>query len=101
MVWASLVFGKSLGIYSLTRLGIACGFPLPRGIATRDVLLLGLIASCGLTVSTFIAGQVYSEEEAVKVQSAPKLGALLTVLSVPMAIVISRLGNFKKKETEE
>ena len=88
-VFASLVVGKTAGIYLCSVIGASLKFPLPRGVGWFDIVLLGFIASCGLTVSLFVAGEAFRGDPAVEAEA--KMGALLSLLTAPLAIIASRL----------
>lgn len=88
LVLAALLIGKTCGISLFARMGERLGFPLPRGIAGRELLLVGLIAGVGLTVALFVAGEAFSDPV---VQGAAKMGALLSAVAGVGAIVIARM----------
>jgi len=71
-VMAGLVIGKPLGItlftWLATRIGIAS---LPRGVHWRQILGASCLAGIGFTMSLFIAGLAFTEDELL---SAAKVG---------------------------
>lgn len=92
IIFLSLCLGKTLGIYGFTKL--AYSFRLTKGkkLCDRDLLLLGLVASVGLTVSLFIADIAYDDEV---LKDAAKMGALLSLFCGGVAVFLSRLWSSK------
>ncbi|MBI5441666.1 MAG: Na+/H+ antiporter NhaA, partial [Deltaproteobacteria bacterium] len=86
LVLSSLVLGKTLGIFAFGLLGHALGFSLPRGMGGRELLVTGLIAGIGFTVSLFIAGQAFADPA---LQAEAKMGA---VLSLGVAAAVAGAG---------
>lgn len=87
-VLAALVVGKTVGIAGMALLGHALGFKLPDGVGIGAVTIVGLIAGIGLTVALFVAGVAYTDPGLV---AAAKMGALLSVVAAPAAILLGRL----------
>jgi NhaA family Na+:H+ antiporter len=88
LVLASLVIGKSGGIFLMGRLGQRLGYPLPARVRSRELVLVGLIAGIGMTVALFVAGEAFSDPVT---QGAAKMGALFSIVSAPLAILLGRL----------
>lgn len=87
----SLVLGKTLGIFSFTFFGIKLsGLKLPTRMSLRDLALLAHVSGVGLTVSLFVAELAFEDR---KLQDDAKLGALMSVLVAPSAILIGHLFN--------
>lgn len=98
LVFSALLFGKTIGIFLMGRIGMALGFPLPDKMDTRDLLVAGNVAGLGLTVALFVAGQAFTGE----VQGAAKMGALFSSgISVSAIILAKILGVEKMNEMEE
>ena len=57
------------------------------GLQLGDLFLVGLAASIGFTVSLFFATAAFPEGSAL---SQTKMGALLSFLAAPLALVVSR-----------
>jgi NhaA family Na+:H+ antiporter len=57
---AGLVVGKLVGINLGVRVAVRAGGRLPAGIASRELLALGLLGGIGLTVSLFIAALTFT-----------------------------------------
>merc|ERR1711865_913651 len=75
-VLVSLVAGKTLGVVGFAMAAAATGkAPVPEGITTRDLWYVGFIASLGLTVALFVAGEAFED---LSLQSQAKMGALLS-----------------------
>jgi NhaA family Na+:H+ antiporter len=70
-----LVLGKPIGIllasYGVLALGVAS---LPRGLTFRHILVLGVVAGIGFTMSLFVANLAFSDPALLR---AAKLGVLL------------------------
>lgn len=87
LVFSALLFGKTIGIFFMGRLGMALGFPLPDRMDTKDLLVAGNVAGLGLTVALFVAGQAFTGE----VQGAAKMGALFSAGISVSAILLAKL----------
>jgi len=69
-----LLLGKPIGVLLATRLTLATGLAsLPRGLSTRHVLLLGVVAGVGFTMALFVAQLAF---EAPQLLAAAKSGVL-------------------------
>lgn len=95
IVLAALVVGKPLGIalfgYGaavLLRLG------LPEGMRLADLVVVGTAAATGVTVSLFIAAQAFAPGP---VLDAAKLGALLSVGTVFVAVLAGQLLHVRRR----
>ncbi|MFQ5527010.1 MAG: Na+/H+ antiporter NhaA, partial [Thermoanaerobaculia bacterium] len=89
LILGSLVVGKTLGITLAGWLATRLGFPLPRGMAMRDLAMAGFVAAVGLTVALFVAGAAF--ELSPDLLAEAKMGALLSGLVGLAAVVIGRL----------
>jgi len=87
-IFFALVAGKIVGIMGLvllaSKLGIA---PLTKGFSTGDLAMAASMASVGLTVALFIAGEAFQDEV---LASEAKMGSLLSGLMVIVTIGISK-----------
>jgi NhaA family Na+:H+ antiporter len=88
-VAVGLVFGKPLGvmfaIFLTTRLRLA---ELPRGIAFKEVLVLGMVAGIGFTMALFVAQLAFSDAGLLQ---AAKQGILMASFAAGLgAIVVGR-----------
>jgi hypothetical protein len=63
------------------------GFPRPDGMSFQALLVVGVISSVGLTVSLFIAGEAFANEDGIRDQA--KFGALLSLLPALLLIVVT------------
>ncbi|QXH44341.1 Na+/H+ antiporter NhaA [Pseudomonas xanthosomatis] len=73
-VMLALVVGKPLGIFSVSWLMVRLGWcTLPAGVNWRGILLIGLLAGIGFTMSIFIANLAFTDAAAL---GAAKLGVL-------------------------
>jgi Na+:H+ antiporter, NhaA family len=87
-VLAALLIGKPLGILLFSSGARLFGASLPSGLQLRDLVVLGIAASIGFTVSLFFATAAFSEGTAL---AETKMGALLSFLAAPLALVVSRV----------
>jgi NhaA family Na+:H+ antiporter len=79
-VLAALLFGKPLGIMLFSAGGT--------GLRPRDLLVVGVSASIGFTVSLFFATAAFPAGPAL---AETKMGALLSFTAAPLAVFASRL----------
>ena len=87
-VLAGLLFGKPIGILLFSGGARLVGARLPEGLRVSDLLVVGIVASIGFTVSLFFATAAFPEGSAL---AETKMGALLSFLAAPLALGISRL----------
>lgn len=82
----ALVVGKPLGIFIMCRMAVALKIcQLPDGVSWSGVLLVGLLAGIGFTMSIFIGTLAFNDEALL---GAAKLGVLIASL---LAAVIGLL----------
>jgi NhaA family Na+:H+ antiporter len=93
LILISLFAGKTIGVVSLSAIGKLLGFPLPQGMGFRHLWVAGMIAGIGLTVALFVSKEAYADPS---LQSAAKMGALLSVGAILPAWICGRL--FKVRE---
>ncbi|MGB2713642.1 MAG: Na+/H+ antiporter NhaA [Vicinamibacterales bacterium] len=94
VVLSSLVLGKPLGILLFTYAGVTLGLRAPGGLKYRDTFVLGIVAGIGFTVALFFA--TASFEPGVALDEA-KMGALLSFVAAPLAIVIGRSMGLRRR----
>lgn len=87
-VLAGLLLGKPIGILLFSSVARLVGGSLPPGLRTGDLLVVGVVASIGFTVSLFFATAAFPEGAAL---AETKMGALLSFVAAPLALVVSRL----------
>jgi NhaA family Na+:H+ antiporter len=87
-VVAALLFGKPIGILVFSGGARLIGGRLPPGLHVIDLLIVGIAASIGFTVSLFFATAAFSDGAAL---AETKMGALLSFVAAPLAVVVSRL----------
>jgi NhaA family Na+:H+ antiporter len=63
------------------------GARLPTGLHARDILVVGIAAATGFTVSLFFATAAFAEVTALE---ETKMGALLSFVAAPLAFLVSR-----------
>lgn len=87
LVLASLLVGKTVGIFLFGLLGHRLGYPLPHGIHKIHLLVAGLIAGIGMTVALFVAGEAFTDPA---IRGAAKMGALLSSIAALLAFILAR-----------
>ena len=80
VVLLGLLIGKTLGMTAGSLVASYFGFHRPEGMQLRHLVLAGVISSVGLTVSLFIAGEAFPDNQ--KWESQAKMGALLSAAPV-------------------
>ncbi len=98
LVVISLLVGKIIGIYGFGMIGDKLGFCLPQGMDPRDLCIVSCLAGVGLTVSLFICDVAFTESAVV---GAAKMGSLLSIIALPLAMVFARLTGIKKGLAEK
>ena len=93
IIFLSLLIGKLIGIFGLGFLANMLKFPLPKGMNLKDLLIIAIICGLGLTVALFVVGEAYTN---IKLVGAAKMGALLSILSGPIAFILAKLLKIKK-----
>ena len=94
LVLASLLAGKTGGIFLAGRLAARFGFPLPQGMGSRELLTLAMIAGTGFTVALFVAGEAFVDPV---VAGAAKMGAILSLAAAFGGVVLGKLLGVVKK----
>jgi NhaA family Na+:H+ antiporter len=87
-VVAALLFGKPIGILLFSGGARLIGGRLPPGLRLGDLLVVGVAAAIGFTVSLFFATAAFPAGTAL---AETKMGALLSFVAAPIAVVVSRL----------
>ena len=89
--WAVLVaalVGRPLGILIAVGLGVVAGLQLPRRLGWRELVIVALAASSGVTFALFFATAVYPVGP---VLTQTKMGALATAGGALLALAAARL----------
>ncbi|MBT0665664.1 Na+/H+ antiporter NhaA [Geobacter pelophilus] len=94
LVLASLLAGKTCGIFCFGWLAARLGFGLPRGMKQLDLLIAGVIAGTGFTVALFVAGEAFRDP---MIAGAAKMGAMLSIIAALAALVLGKLAGVEKK----
>ena len=95
IILLALLVGKTVGIFFFSSVSTyILKAPLPDGMNQRDLILAGVIAALGLTVALFVSGQAFP---AGPLQSAAKMGALLSVVAAIVALILGKLFKTQKK----
>jgi NhaA family Na+:H+ antiporter len=87
-VLAGLLLGKPIGILAFSGMARLAGGHLPPGLRQSDLLVVGVVAAIGFTVSLFFATAAFPAGAAL---AETKMGALLSFVAAPIAVVLSRL----------
>jgi NhaA family Na+:H+ antiporter len=87
-VLAGLLLGKPIGILLFSTVARLAGGSLPPGLRMGDLLVVGVVASIGFTVSLFFATAAFPAGAAL---AETKMGALLSFVAAPLAVVVSRV----------
>jgi Na+:H+ antiporter, NhaA family len=83
-VLIGVLAGKPLGILAAVALALGVGLHLPRGLAWRDLIVVGFAAGIGFTVALFFATAAFPPGPLLE---QTKMGALLSVISSLAAFV--------------
>ena len=102
-VTAGLFLGKPVGIFLFTKLGQLLGLELPRGMYTRDLLVVGLAAGIGFTVALFVSVVAFNPGNPVNIeiqglQDSVKMGALFSFGVAPITLIAAKLLGAGKDE---
>jgi NhaA family Na+:H+ antiporter len=95
IVLSSLVIGKPLGIVLLTFLSIKAGLRAPGGLSYLHTAVVGIAAGIGFTVALFFATAAFPPGLALE---EAKMGALLSFMAAPLAIIVGRLAGLSPKQ---
>ena len=86
-VLAGLLLGKPIGIVAFSYAARLAGARLPPGLRLGDLVVVGVTASIGFTVSLFFATAAFPFGTAL---GETKMGALLSFTAAPLALLVSR-----------
>jgi len=99
LVFAGLLVGKPIGIVFFTKLGQLMGLQLPKGMYTRDLLVVGLAAGIGFTVALFVSVVAFPIGA---LQDSVKMGALFSFAVAPITLIAGKvLGAGRDVESEK
>ena len=87
-VLAGLLLGKPIGIVLFSSAARFAGGSLPPGLYRSDLVVVGVVASIGFTVSLFFATAAFPAGASL---AETKMGALLSFVAAPLALLASRL----------
>ena len=87
-VLAGLLLGKPIGILLFSAASRLVGAQLPEKLRLGDLLIVGIVASIGFTVSLFFATAAFPGGVAL---AETKMGALLSFVAAPIALAVARL----------
>jgi NhaA family Na+:H+ antiporter len=87
-VLAALLLGKPLGILLFSVTAQAMGARLPDGLNGGDLVVVGIAAAIGFTVSLFFATAAFTDGPLL---AQTKMGALLSFSAAPLALLAARV----------
>lgn len=94
LVLAGLMIGKPLGVWGFGVLASRVfGFGLPRGLRSRDLIIIGFAAAIGFTVALFVAAVAFPAGAA---QDAAKMGALASFIAAGATWLTARIIGVEK-----
>ena len=88
MVLAGLLLGKPIGILLFTFLAVKLGLRAPGGLSYGHTLVVGMAAAIGFTVALFFATAAFPPGV---VLDEAKMGALMSFVAAPLAIIAGRM----------
>ena len=92
-VLAGLLLGKPIGIVLFSSAARFAGGSLPPGLYRSDLLVVGVVASIGFTVSLFFATAAFPAGASL---AETKMGALLSFLAAPLALVVAQAARWRR-----
>ncbi len=87
-VVAALLLGKPIGIFLFAGAARLAGASLPAELHLADLVVIGITAAIGFTVSLFFATAAFPPGAAL---AETKMGALFSFAAAPLALAASRL----------
>lgn len=87
LVLIALVFGKPIGVVGMTLFAEQIGFRRAAALDFRSLVVVGVAAGIGFTVALFFATAAFPPSA---VLDQAKMGALLSFLAAPLAILLAR-----------
>ncbi len=96
IILSSLLVGKVIGITLFSSVGVKLGFPLPDGMAMKELVIASVIAGLGLTVALFVAGEAFGTAEAAPYLGPAKMGAVFSAVAALIAIVMGKVLHLQK-----
>jgi NhaA family Na+:H+ antiporter len=94
IVLASLVIGKPIGIVLTSWIAERLGFERADDLDYPALLVLGVTAGIGFTVALFFTTAAFRPG---LVLDEAKMGALLSFLAAPLALLLGRLFKLQKR----
>jgi NhaA family Na+:H+ antiporter len=94
-VVVALLVGKPLGIVVFSWAARLAGARLPAGLQVSDLLLIGVIAAIGFTVSLFFATAAFPSGPML---AEAKMGALLSFVAAPLAVALGAVVRTRRQQ---
>ena len=98
LVFFGLLIGKPLGIVLCTKAGELAGLKLPKGMTTRDLIVVGFAAGIGFTVALFVSVVAFKDHPLL---DSVKMGALFSFVVAPITLVVARVLRTKDRAREQ
>jgi NhaA family Na+:H+ antiporter len=95
IVLSSLLIGKPVGILLFTFVAVQAGLRRPGGLSYLHTVVVGMAAAIGFTVALFFATAAF---EPGRILDEAKMGALLSFIAAPIAIVLGRMVGLKRTQ---
>jgi len=93
LVLGGLLVGKPVGIVLMTKLGQLLGLELPKGMGTKDLVVVGMAAAIGFTVALFISVVAFPSGGLL---DSVKMGALFSFGAAILTFLAAKLLGVKK-----
>ncbi|MCB9554530.1 MAG: Na+/H+ antiporter NhaA [Deltaproteobacteria bacterium] len=88
LVFFALLFGKPIGIVTMTKIGQLFGLQLPEGMGNRHLVVVGFAAGIGFTVALFVSVVAFPSGT---LQDSVKMGALASFLVAPVTLILGKI----------
>jgi len=90
LVLLGLLVGKPVGITAMTLIAEKLlGLEKPAGMGYRHIAVLAMVAGIGFTVALFVSVAAFRQPGFI--QDSVKMGALLSFIAAPLAVLMARL----------
>ena len=89
LILLSLMVGKLIGITVMSLFAEAIGFPRSDAVGVKEVLVVSVVASIGLTVALFVTGEAFQADAGLMRDA--KFGCLLSIVAGPAAFAMGKV----------
>lgn len=109
IIFCSLLFGKTIGIFLFSFVGQLAGLSLPKPMKMKQVVVLGSVAGIGFTVALFVTSVALKQAPAAMLEAFKasgtedmlKLGALMSFAAGGVSFALSKVMGIKRLNTPE